>query len=149
VAITVEHTFATLPCRTTDVPAGIRLQEFIDNGALYGAPGMTVSQLATLRAIAGRIVGSRESDYPGASVNPTIARGAGEFRSVDPTAVNYSLGLDELDTIARTRTSYAFAELPDEIQDAILGLIRTGDLTSRELDLAGWVDQLYALAAAS
>ncbi len=66
-----------------------------------------------------------------------------------PTAVNYSLGLDELDTIARTRTSYAFAELPDEIQDAILGLIRTGDLTSRELDLAGWLDQLYALAAAS
>jgi hypothetical protein len=149
VAITVEHTFATPPCRTTDVPAGIRLQELFDNGTLYGAPNLTVPQLATLRAIAGRIVGSRQSDQPGAPVGSTIARGAGEIRSVAPTAVNYSLGLDELDTIARTRTSYAFAELPDEIQDAILGLIKTGDLTSRKLDLAVWLEQLYAVAAAS
>ena len=148
-AITVEHSLATSPWRTTDVPAGIRLQELIDNGTLYGAPDLTVSQLATLRAIAGRIVGSRQSDRPGAPFGSTIAGEAGEIRSAASAALDYSLGLDELDTIARTRTSYTFAELPDEIQDAILGLITTRDLTSRELDLAVWLEQLCALAAAS
>ncbi len=142
-AITVEHSLAT------DVPAGIRLLEFIDHGTLYVAPDLTVSQLATLQAIAGRIIGSRHHELPGMPVDLTLARGADETRSVAPAAVNYSLGLDELDTIARTRTSYAFAELPDEIQDAILGLIKTGDLTSRKLDLAVWLEQLYAVAAAS
>jgi hypothetical protein len=145
VAITVEHPLASTPCRTTDVPSGIRLQELIDSGTLYVARDLTVPQLATLQAIASRIIGSRHRQRVGTPVDSTLVRGVGEI----PAAVNYPLGLDELDTIARTRTSYAFAELPDEIQDAILGLITTGDLTSGELDLAVWLEQLYAVAAAS
>lgn len=148
-AISAERSFVTLPYRATDVPAGIRLQALIDNGTLYVAPDLTVSQLATLRAVAGRIIGSRHPDQLGAPGGSTLARSAGEIRSVAPAAVDYSLGLDELDTIARTRTSYSFVELPDEIQDAILGLITTGDLTSGELDLAVWLEQLYAVAAAT
>ena len=67
----------------------------------------------------------------------------------DETAGAVGLGLDELDTIARTRTGYAFAELPDEIQDAILGLIATRDLTTRKLDLALWLEDLHATAVAA
>jgi hypothetical protein len=144
VAITVEHPLASTSCRTTDVPAGIRLEELIDSGTLYVARDLTVPQLATLQAIASRIIGTRHRKRAGAPVDSTLARGVGEI----PAAVNYPLGLDELDTIARTRTSYAFAELPDEIQDAILGLITTGDLISGELDLAVWLEQLYVVAAA-
>jgi hypothetical protein len=144
VAITVEHPLASTLCRTIDVPAGIRLEELIDSGTLYVARDLTVPQLATLQAIASRIIGTRHRKRAGAPVDSTLVRGVGEI----PAAVNYPLGLDELDTIARTRTSYAFAELPDEIQDAILGLITTGDLTSGELDLAVWLEQLYAVAAA-
>jgi hypothetical protein len=51
--------------------------------------------------------------------------------------------------IARTRTGYAFAELPTEIQDAILGLIATRDLTTRKLDLALWLEDLHITAAAA
>jgi hypothetical protein len=145
VAITVEYSLATPPYRATD--ARIRLQELIDNGTLHMVADLTVSQLATLRAIAGRIVALRRSDQPAALVDSTLAHGAGEIRSVAPTAVNFSLGLDELDTITRTRTSYAFAELPEEIQDAVLGLITSRDLTSRKLDLALWLQDLHSSAA--
>lgn len=146
-AITVEHPLASAPCRTTDVPAGMRLQELIDNGTLYVAPDLTVPQLATLQAIASRIIGTRHREQLGVPLDSALVHGLSEIQSVAPAVVNYPLGLDELDTIARTRTSYAFAELPDEIQDAILGLITTGDLTSAELDLAVWLEQLYAVAA--
>jgi hypothetical protein len=149
VAITVEYSVASPSCRTTDVPAGIGLQELIDSGTLYVARDLTVPQWATLQAIASRIIGSCHPERPGAPVDSTLVRGVREIPSVSSAVLNYPLGLDELDTIARTRTGYSFVELPDEIQDAMLGLITTGDLTSRELDLAVWLEQLYAVAAAS
>jgi hypothetical protein len=44
---------------------------------------------------------------------------------------------------------YAFAELPTEIQDAVLSLIATRDLTTRKLDLALWLEALHTTAAAA
>ena len=38
-------------------------------------------------------------------------------------AFDYRLGLDELDTMARNLTVFAFADLTPEIQDAMLDLI--------------------------
>ena len=145
-AITVEHPLASTLCRTIGQmylrASGLRSSSTAALSMLQG--DLTVPQLATLQAIASRIIGTRHRKRAGAPVDSTLVRGVGEI----PAAVNYPLGLDELDTIARTRTSYGFAELPDEIQDAILGLITTGDLTSGELDLAVWLEQLYAVAAA-
>jgi hypothetical protein len=93
--------------------------------------GLTARQFATLRAIVSRIVEPRGEELAG-----TMAQ------------LDYPLGLDELDTISRTRTTYAFAELPEEIQDAILGLITTRDLTSQRVDLAAWLEQLYVTVVA-
>jgi hypothetical protein len=60
------------------------------------------------------------------------------------------LGLDELDALSRTRSGYAFIQLPAELQEAILSLISTGDLTTSALDLALWLeDHHHHLAIAA
>jgi hypothetical protein len=61
---------------------------------------------------------------------------------------DYQLGLDALDTLARTHTNYPFAELPTDLQDAMLHLIAARDLTTPTLDLAHWLEDLRTAAAA-
>ncbi|MEI9978993.1 MAG: hypothetical protein WDN23_08310 [Edaphobacter sp.] len=137
-ATSAEHPPTTPPCRISEPLPGTRLQQLIDNGTLYVAQDLTSPQFATLQAIACRIFGPRHPEHLPTRVESPFA----------PVAdIDYKLGLDELDTISRTRSGYAFAELPDEIQDAILGLITSRDLTSRKLDLALWLEQLYGSAA--
>lgn len=147
-AISAEHPPMTPPCRTPEPPPGVRLQQLIDSGTLYIARNLTAPQFATLQAIASRIIGpchpehlaGRRDSIPVRSISISSAPAA------SPN-FDFRLGLDELDTITRTRTSYAFAELPDEIQDAILGLVTSRDLTSRSLDLTLWLEDLHRRAA--
>ncbi len=128
----------------------LRLQQLIDNGAVYVAQNLSSAQFATLQAIASLVL-RRNAKHFAARLDAALATTTGEarpFAQPPPIAFDYQLGLDELDIIARTRTGYPFAELPAEIQDAILGLIATRDLTTRKLDLALWLEDLHNTAAA-
>jgi hypothetical protein len=149
VAIGVEHPNFISPYRPPEPATSPRLQQLIDTGTIYVAQNLTLSQFATLQAIASLILrpGGRNV---AARLDATLSTSA-EARTFArrPTLIfDFQLGLDELDTITRTRTGYAFAELPDEIQDAILGLIASRDLTTRKLDLARWLEDLQTKAAA-
>jgi hypothetical protein len=150
VAISTENPTATLRRCITGAPPGTSLQQLIDNGTLYIGQNLNPVQFATLQAIAGRILQphhpERLAAHLDAVLQPTSAY-TPDFHSPLPVAFDYQLGLDELDTIARTRTSYSFAELPAELQDAILSLISTGDLTTRKLDIASWLQDLQSTAS--
>jgi hypothetical protein len=128
----------------------LRLQQLIDNGAVYVAQNLSAAQFATLQAIASLVLRPNAKHFA-ARLDAALATTgqARPFAQPQPLAFDYQLGLDELDTIARTRTGYPFADLPTEIQDAILGLIATRDLTTRKLDLALWLEDLHSTAAAA
>ncbi len=144
-----QQNFIQSPHLTQPSPS-LRLQQLIDNGAVYVAQNLSSAQFATLQAIASLVL-RRNAKHFAARLDATLATTTAEtrpFAQPPPLAFDYQLGLDELDTIARTRTGYAFAELPVEIQDAILSLIATRDLTTRKLDLALWLEDLHSTAAA-
>jgi hypothetical protein len=150
VAISAEHPNFVLPPRITEPAPTFRLQQLIDNGAVYVARNLSPAQFATLQAIAALILRPK-SKRLAARIDDALASSASEALPCappPPLAFDYQLGLDELDTIARTRTGYPFAELPTEIQDAILELIASRDLTTRKLDLALWLEDLHTNAAA-
>jgi hypothetical protein len=150
VTIRAEHLNSIPSYRTTEPSKRSRLQQLIDNGAIYVAQTLTTSQFATLQAIAGRFFKPRNPKILAGRLDAALmpsARGTLPSAPPPPVSVDYQLGLDELDTISRTRTSYAFAELPTEIQDAILSLIASRDLTTRKLDLALWLEEFHNKAA--
>jgi hypothetical protein len=142
-----EHQNLTQSRPVIENPASARLQQLIDTGTLYVAQNLSSSQFATLQAIAARVLRPNSKDLA-ANLDSAVARGAGlRFTTEAPPALDYQLGLDELDTLTRIRTGYPFAELPPELQDAILNLIATRDLTTRRLDLARWLEDLHKAAA--
>jgi hypothetical protein len=148
VAISAEHLNTIPPYRTTEPAPSLRLQQLIDNGAVYVAQNLSPSQFATLQAIASLVLRPSAKNLA-AHLDAALATSTREaFAARGPLAFDYHLGLDELDTLTRTRTGYAFAELPAEIQHAILNLIATRDLTARKLDLALWLEDLHSNAAA-
>jgi hypothetical protein len=148
VAIGTEHQNFVPSRPVTEPTPSLRLQQLIDNGTVYVAQNLSSSQFATLQAIASRVFKRHNPKHLAAHLDAAFnTSGASPF-TPPPLAFDYQLGLDELDTIARTRTGYAFAELPTEIQDAILSLIATRDLTTRKLDLALWLEDLHTNAAA-
>lgn len=148
-AISAEHP-NVISSRTSTEPApSLRLQQLIDNGAVYVAQNLTSAQFDTLQAIAPLLL-RPNSKHLAAHLDAALestARRTSPSAPPPPLTFDYQLGLDELDTIARTRTGYGFAELPTEIQDAILGLIASRDLTTRKLDLALWLEDLHTNAA--
>ncbi len=149
-AIGVELPNSISPYRPTEPAPSSRLQQLIDTGTVYVAQNLTLTQFATLQAIASLILHPRGRNVA-ARLDATLSNSVSEARTFAqrPALIcDFQLGLDELDTIARTRTGYAFAELPDEIQDAILGLIASRDLTTRKLDLALWLEDLHTKTAA-
>jgi hypothetical protein len=149
VAIGAEDQNLTQSRPITESPSSLRLQQLIDTGTLYVAQNLSLSQFATLQAIAARVL-RPNSKHLAAHLDAALATSTSETLPLAqrrPLAFDYQLGLDELDTIARTRTGYPFAELPAEIQDAILNLVATGDLTTRKLDLALWLEDLHTSAA--
>jgi Gluconate 2-dehydrogenase subunit 3 len=132
----------------TQPSPSLRLQHLIDNGAVYVAQNLSSSQFATLQAIATFIL-RPQAKRLAAHIDATLSTSSSEAllsAPPPPLAFDYQLGLDELDTIARTRTGYPFAELAPELQDAILNLIATRDLTTRKLDLARWLEDLHNTA---
>jgi hypothetical protein len=152
VTISAEHLNSIRSYHTTEPQQRTRLQQLIDDGAIYVAQNLSSSQFTTLHAIASRIFKRRNSQHLAANLDAALGTSGGEVlpsMPPPPLSVDYQLGLDELDTIARTRTGYAFAELPTEIQDAILGLIATRDLTTRKLDLALWLEEFRNKVAAT
>jgi hypothetical protein len=118
---------------------------------MYVAQNLSQSQFATLQAVASLVLQPNSKNLA-AHLDAALASSASQtqpFTRPLPVAFDYQLGLDELDTIARTHTGYPFAELSTEIQDAILNLIATHDLTTRKLDLALWLEELHATAVAT
>ncbi len=149
-AISAEHPNVIPSFHTSEPAQSNRLQQLIDNGTVYVAQNLTPAQFATLQAIAPLLL-RPDSRHLAAHLDAaleTTTRGTVPSTPPPPLTFDYQLGLDELDSIARTRTGYAFAELPAEIRDAILGLIASGDLTTRKLDLALWLEDLHSNAAA-
>ena len=133
-AIIAEHLNAISSYRTTEPAPSLRLQQLIDNGAVYVAQNLSPSQFATLQAIATLFFRPNAKNLA-ALVDAALATSTSKTPPIappPPLALNYQLGLDELDTIARTYAGYPFAELSPDLQDAILGLIATRDLTTRK-----------------
>jgi len=130
-----------------------RLQRLVDEGAVYAPRALNPSQFDTLHALLECVaLHSVNSARLAARLDAALANGAADslcFTAPHLLAFDYQLGLDELDTMARTRTGFAFAELTPEIQDAMLGLVATKDLTSRKLDLALWIEDLRHNTAAN
>jgi hypothetical protein len=129
--------------RQTDPSPTIWLERLIDNGTLYVPQNLNPSQFAILQAIT--ILLSRpDSNYVASRLDAAMVANASEaspFAS-PPIAFDYRLGLDELETITRTRTGYGFTDLHIELQEVILNLVSSRDLTSRKLDLAHWLEDL-------
>jgi hypothetical protein len=142
--------------RTTEPSSSLRLQQLIDTGTVYVAQNLSPTQFATLQAIAALILRPSAKNFA-AHIDATLSTAspvsitspARTFSQRRPLAFDWQLGLNELDIIARTHTGYPFADLPTEIQDALLGLIASRDLTTRKLDLALWLEDLHTNAAAS
>jgi hypothetical protein len=130
--------------RPTDPSPTIWLKRLIDNGTLYVPQNLNPSQFAILQAIT--ILLSRPGSNSVASrLDAALATNSSEASSFasPPIAFDYRLGLDELETITRTRTGYGFTDLPIELQEAVLNLVSTRDLASRKLDLAHWLEDLH------
>ena len=128
-----------------------RLQSLIDDGTIYVPQALSPSQFATLHALLDRILAyDVNSAQLAARLDAALASGAADSLCFTaPRTVDYQLGLDELDTMARNFTAFAFAELTPEIQDAMLGMVAAKDLTARKLDLSLWLDDLHRNTAAS
>ena len=129
--------------RPTDPSPTVWLERLIDNGTLYVPQNLNPSQFAILQAIT--ILLSRPgSNYVASRLDAALTTSASEGSPYNshPIAFDYRLGLDELETITRTRTGYGFTDLPTELQEAILSLISTRDLTTRKVDLARWLEDL-------
>ena len=134
-------------------PQNTRLQRLIDDGAVYVPQALNPSQFATLHALLDRILAHDvDSARLAGRLDAALADGTADdlcFTAPRLLAVDYQLGLDELDTLARTVTAFAFADLTPEIQDAMLGLVAAKDLTARRLDLSLWLGDLHSNTAAS
>ncbi len=124
-------------------PSGMRLQQLIESSLDYSPQYLTCSQFATLQAIS-RLLARPASGHLAAHLNSIFANSAAIPSSVAPSggASDLPLGLDELEMISRTRAGYAFIDLPPELQEAVLSLIASRDLTTRRLDLALWLEHL-------
>jgi hypothetical protein len=130
-----------------------RLQRLVDEGAVYVPQVLNPSQFATLHAVLDCILGHDfNAAHLASHLDAALANGTADslcFAAPRLRAVDYQLGLDELDTMARNITAFPFADLTPEIQDAMVGLIAARDLTTRKLDLSLWLDDLHSHTVAS
>jgi len=146
VAMTVDQLTRTPLRRITDPSPTVWLKRLIDSGTLYIPQNLNPGQFAILQAIT-LLLSHSGSHYAASRLDASLTLSAGEAESdssAPPIAFDYRLGLDELETITRTRTGYGFTELTTDLQDAILSLIATRDITTRKLDLARWLEDLHA-----
>jgi hypothetical protein len=106
---------------------------------------LTQSQFDTLHAAAHLIVQSPGHHHLAARVDAALA----DHKPHTISQFDYCHGLDQLDALTRDRTSYGFAELPSDVQQAVLNLIASGDLTTPQFDLASWLEDLRHNVAAA
>ncbi len=139
-----------VPTSTERIPVSAestRLRELVDRGAIYVPQALNTSQFATLGALLERLLPSGANwGHVAARVDAMLASADAEgfLAPAYPTQEReYQVGLNELDTMARSRTGYSFAGLTPEIQDAMLALVLTGDLTTRKIDLPLWLGSLH------
>lgn len=116
-----------------------------DAPAPYAPQHLTQSQFDTLHAAAHLIVQSPGHHHLAARVDAALATS----KSHSIAQFDYRHGLDQLDALTRDRTSYGFAELPSDVQQAVLNLIASRDLTTPHFDLATWLEDLRINAAAA
>jgi hypothetical protein len=116
------------------------LQRLVDDGTVYVPQALNAPQFATLQALLNCIASADNYAFLAIHLDTGLAKNRAASRR--SAIIDYHLGLDELDTLARSRTGFAFVELTPEIQDALLGLISSGDLSTRKLDLALWLQNL-------
>lgn len=139
------------PDRFVHRPRSTRLHRLVDDGAVYIPQALNRFQFTTLLALLKRMIPQPEVNpaHLAARLDSTLANPADSTLRLTPSphVFDYILALDELDTVARLRTGYAFLDLTTEIQDAMLSLIATRDVTTRKLDLSLWLNDLYRCAS--
>ncbi|WP_433966944.1 gluconate 2-dehydrogenase subunit 3 family protein [Tunturiibacter gelidiferens] len=153
VAINTEQVTVAPSRRITAPSPTIWLKRLIDSGTLYIPQNLNPTQFATLQAIT-LLLSHPFSQYTASRIDASMVTSISRFEPdapLPPVTFDYRLGLDELETITRTRTGYSFTELHTDLQDAILSLVASRDLTSRKLDLACWLEDLqtHTLALAA
>jgi hypothetical protein len=151
VAINAQPIKLNAPDRFVHRPRSARLHRLVDDGTIYIPQVLNRFQFTTLLALLKRMMPQPEVNPAqlAARLDSTLATTADSIPHLTPPhlAFDYILALDELDTVARVRTGYAFFDLTTEIQDAMLSLIATRDVTTRKLDLSLWLKDLYRNAA--
>ena len=143
----VETTFAThrVPYDlqrsrpNADRPRGVRLQRLVDGGSLSVPRDLSATQWHTLKAVFAVLC------WPSASLEAGLRAVSAQASCLTQPAFEFRPGLDELEMVARTRAGYAFAELTDELQEAVLSLVFSGDLTARRIDLAVWLYRFHLI----
>jgi hypothetical protein len=151
VATNAQRIKLNAPDRFVHRPRSTRLHRLVDDGAVYIPQVLNRFQFTTLLALLKRIIPQPEVNpaHLAAQLDSTLANTPDSSPRLTPSplAFDYILALNELDTVARIRTGYAFLDLTTEIQDAMLSLIATRDVTTRKLDLSLWLKDLYRSAS--
>jgi len=152
VAISAEYMKLSQPVRVSEPPRNTFLQRLVDEGAIYVPQSMSVPQFATLYAVLKRLTSRQNGDVDSTTsfveaIDASLVGADTTARQTWSSALR--LGLDELDTLARTRAGYAFAELTYELQDIVLDLITAGALSAKTVNLASWLDELRYSALAN
>ena len=150
-AISAESLKPSQPIRVSEPPRNTVLQRLVDEGAIYVPQAMSVPQFATLQAVLKRLTSRQNAGVDSTTsfveaIDASLVGADTTARQTWSSALR--LGLDELDTLARTRAGYAFAELTSELQDIVLDLIATGALSARAVNLASWLEELRYSALA-
>jgi hypothetical protein len=100
----------------------------------YEPAAMSLSMLATLRAVVARVLPQPDSDPIdlGARIDALLASGTGDgwrFADLPPDGPAYRAALATLDDLSRALHDCAFAALDHARQDAMLALIADGAVT--------------------
>jgi len=100
-------------------------------------PAAPDPQMSDLRAVVERLASSATESL----LRPRSSTQVHHISS--PSAARkHRLALNELDLLCRIRAGYAFTELTPELQEAVLSLIASRHLTTPEIDLAFWLEDL-------
>jgi hypothetical protein len=145
VAFSAEHRNLSQSNLVTE-PTENTVSEPVVEGATHLQQALTVRQFATLHAVLERLIHQPEA-HLAARFDADLANGGGAL--ITPRSRAYPAALDALDTLARTHTHYAFADLTPELQDVIIDFIASGRLTAKYPNLAPWLEDLRAAATQS
>lgn len=149
-AIRAEYWKLPRPDRAEANQSKALAQDARDADARYVPHALSEPQFTTLYAIIKRMISRLHEAIAAPSHVATGLDASLVSRGATPAPADasaYPLGLDALDDLSRANTGYAFAELTPELQDILLDMVASGDLTVRDLDLARWLDGLRSHAA--